>query len=90
MAVLNYFKKKNKIAQIESKEVDGVEVWMVSWESRHGDGYYDTRRCETIQGFITNKGRFVNRKEAFQIALAAGQIDESAGVGGELFSEDLY
>lgn len=47
-------------------------------------------RCETIQGFITNKGRFVNRKEAFQIALAAGQIDESAGVGGELFSEDLY
>lgn len=26
MAVLNYFKKKNKIAQIESKEVDGVEV----------------------------------------------------------------
>lgn len=47
-------------------------------------------RCETIQGFITNKGRFVNRKEAFQIALAAGQIDGSAGVEGELFSEDLY
>lgn len=47
-------------------------------------------RCKTIQGFITNKGRFVNRKEAFKIALDAGQIDESAGVGGELFSEDLY
>lgn len=47
-------------------------------------------RCKTIQGFITNEGRFVNRKEAFQIALAAGQIDESAGVDRELFSEDLY
>lgn len=47
-------------------------------------------RCNTIQGFITNEGRFVNRKEAFRIALAAGQIDESAGSNGELFSEDLY
>ena len=47
-------------------------------------------RCNTIQGFITNKGRFVNRKEAFKIALEAGQIDESNGVDGELFSEDLY
>lgn len=51
MAVLNFFKKKNKIAQIETKEVDGVEVWMVSWESRHGDGYYDTRRC--AKAFLT-------------------------------------
>jgi hypothetical protein len=32
----------------------------------------------------------INRKWAFQIALDAGQIDEDAGVGGELFSEDLY
>lgn len=47
-------------------------------------------RCKTIQGFVTNKGRFVNRKEAFQIALNAGQIDETNGVNGELFSEDLY
>ena len=47
-------------------------------------------RCKTIQGFITNKGRFVNRKEAFKIALDAGQIDETNGVNRELFSEDLY
>lgn len=51
MAVLNFFKKKNKIAQIETKEVDGVEVWMVSWSSRHGEGYYDTRRC--AKAFLT-------------------------------------
>ena len=51
MAVLKFFKRKNKIAQIEAKEVDGAEVWMVSWTSRHGDGYYDTQRC--AKAFLT-------------------------------------
>lgn len=51
MAVLKYFKRKNKIAQIEAKEVDGAEVWLVSWSSRHGDGYYDTHRC--AKAFLT-------------------------------------
>jgi len=43
------------------------------------------------QGFITNFSRFVNREEAFDIALAAGQlqIDEKACIF-RLFSEDLY
>ena len=47
-------------------------------------------RCDTVQGFLTNTGRFVNRKEAFEIALNAGQITEDCGYCGELFSEDLY
>lgn len=47
-------------------------------------------RCKTTQGFLTSKGRFVDRKEAYKIALTAGQIDSSNGVDGELFSEDLY
>lgn len=47
-------------------------------------------RCNTIQGFLTSTGRFVDRKEAYRIALNAGQINESNGVDGELFSEDLY
>lgn len=56
------------------------------------------------QGFYTSKGRFVNRKEAMQIAYECGQIrrpiNEVAAilmVDGEptarfkdLFSEDLY
>lgn len=50
----------------------------------------DITRCKLTQGFITNKGVFVNRKEAYKIALNAGQIDGSNGVDGELFSEDLY
>ena len=41
------------------------------------------------QGFYTSRGRFVDRKEAFEIAKSAGQIetDEDRGI---LFSEDLY
>ena len=47
-------------------------------------------RCKTVQGFITTTGRFVNRKEAWEIARAAGQIDDNGGYNRELFSEDLY
>lgn len=49
--MLKFFKKKNKIAQIEAKEVDGAEVWMVSWTARHGNYYADMRRC--AKAFLT-------------------------------------
>jgi hypothetical protein len=42
-----------------------------------------------IQGFLTSKGRFVDRKEAMAIAIEAGQF-ESDGGSSELYSEDLY
>ncbi len=45
------------------------------------------------QGFLTSTGRYVDRKEALQIVLAAGQpqIDHPArNAGGQLFSEDLW
>lgn len=44
------------------------------------------------QGFLTSKGRFVNRTEAFYIADRMGQIIKKTGNQGEptLFSEDLW
>lgn len=45
------------------------------------------------QGFVTSRGRFVNRRHALRIVMAAGQpqIDHPAlNVGGRLFSEDLW
>lgn len=42
-----------------------------------------------VQGFVTNKNRFVDRQEAKIIAFNAGQIDSLAG-NPDLFSEDLY
>ncbi|MDR2146421.1 MAG: hypothetical protein LBE91_08190 [Tannerella sp.] len=43
------------------------------------------------QGFLTSKGRFVNRIEAYTIAVNAGQIkDYNSNPYSKLFSEDLY
>lgn len=44
------------------------------------------------QGFLTSTGRYVGRKEAAAIALAAGQIlrPEQQGTMERLYSEDLY
>lgn len=44
---------------------------------------------ESEQGFVTNKGRFVDRREAMHIAEAADQII-SFTKSDELYSEDLY
>lgn len=46
---------------------------------------------EKEQGFITNFGRFVNRKEALEIAKANNQIRFDIGYEpDELYSEMLY
>jgi len=42
---------------------------------------------ESIQGFITSKNRFVDRREGAQIAYEAGQTDE---IKKKLYSEDIY
>lgn len=46
---------------------------------------------EKSQGFITNLNRYVERKEALEIALAANQVKDLKEIrGNRLFSEDLY
>lgn len=54
-------------------------------------GKYQHQAGEEVQGFLTNLNRFVDRKEAFQIALVANQIMDLNDVRGtNLYSEDLY
>ena len=50
------------------------------------DGY---KAISSAQGFITSKGRFVNRVEAFYLAFQSGQIT-SDNKGPQLYSEDLW
>ena len=45
-------------------------------------------RTKITEGFLTSKNRFVDRKEAYKIALHAGQVKEKDNE--KLFSEDLY
>lgn len=42
------------------------------------------------QGFLTSTGRFVDRREALQIATDAGQMLAPPSPTGELFSEDVW
>jgi len=57
---------------------------------RHGDIFpqfpLGFLRCGE-QGFVTDKGKFVNRGQAAKIAYECGQIPIKKS---ELFSEDLY
>lgn len=43
----------------------------------------------SIQGFITSHNRFLNRQEAWTLAIESGQI-EADEKENTLFSEDLY
>ena len=44
-----------------------------------------------VQGFIDQRGTFIDRVEAAKVAAAAGQLDRYGDVKPEvLFSEDLY
>lgn len=49
---------------------------------------YIVSENKIIQGFITNKGNFVDRNEGYKISLLAGQCDVCESE--ILTSEDLY
>jgi len=72
----------------------GGKVWT---GHRHGDiipqmvKEGEHRIMAQEQGFVTEDGRFVNRAEAFEIALVSGQVKEPGpGKQRSLLSEDLY
>ena len=44
---------------------------------------------EYTQGFLTNKNRFVDRKDAFKIAVDANRLLDVPKFGKSLFSEDI-
>lgn len=48
-------------------------------------------KVETVQGFVTTEGRFVDRKEGLKIALDNNQVIDISQIRGDnLHSEDLY
>lgn len=97
-----WFKEIPLLKEMESHHRNPINVdsGAVFSGFRHGHCLYTMvaltgkRSCEVgehIQGFLTNKNRFVDRKEAFQIALKQNQIlDLNDTRGVTLYSEDLY
>lgn len=75
-----------------SKTIDEKVVWLnvdmkMNYKEKDGHPRYDI--VEHTQGFMTNLGRFVDRKEGARIALECGQITELLS-GDELYSEDIF
>lgn len=51
---------------------------------------YRENKFNQIQGFLTNKKRFVDRNEAMQIAKRCGQLINMNINHDELYSEDVW
>ena len=62
----------------------GLRHAYILWQSK------SVSRHPHHQGFITSKNRHVNREEAREIALKAGQITENTYSSRDLYSEDIY
>jgi len=61
----------------------------------HGDIIFDMARGDSYDpvgaehGFVTESGRFVDRREAYEVALKSGQIQDGLRFNRCLFSQDL-
>jgi hypothetical protein len=90
------------------KDSDG-KIWTLPKPARHGNIILEIVKAKVamanhIQGFVTNDGTFLNRKEARQHAIDCKQpfycynpkdssqrfVDNNPQANGELFSEDLW
>lgn len=73
----------------------GPSVYAVPSPARHDDVIAWLERLgvpgvRSDQGFVTNGGRFVGRREALLLAEAAGQVAHKHGNPSQLFSEDMW
>ena len=90
---------QEKIVAVALKHESGM-VFMRARPHRHNDIIHWFRernltvgefagRCE--EGFLTSDGRFVGRKDAAAIAIAAGQVTRALmSAYPSLFSEDVW
>lgn len=66
-----------------------LEAWARGLTPEERERIGESQLAGEHQGFLTSLGRFVDRKEAYALAQAAGQI-QGGSKHGYLFSEDLY
>ncbi len=79
----------------------GIDSGFVVSGFRHGNCYVtlmdiicnkwgeERRNGKTVEGFLTTKNRFVDKKEAWKIAVKAKQVSRES-MRSFLLSEDLY
>lgn len=91
--------KKPKVLEPKGFRPYNVNKGIVISGWRHPNCMYQMvaitglRSCEVgeyVEGFLTNKNRFVDRIEGAKIALSSKQIVELNFSSNKLYSEDLY
>lgn len=72
------------------RHFDGV--MLMQYRRYFGEGHagHAPGEEQSVQGFVDNKGVFIDRFEALEVAKAAGQILDKTHPTDRLFSEDLY
>lgn len=84
------FKLKQECEHADLYSEPHRQVFSMALGWRHPDiiyKYEDAIDQSDLGGFCTSKGRYVDRKEAAEIAYEAGQISEKKHI---LYSEDIY
>ena len=86
---------ENEVIVCAAIKVEGIDLPICG--VRHGDCFNTAKLikpdfyCKSEdQGFMTNFGRYVDRREAFKIAQRENQIKEKHMNNEILISEDLY
>lgn len=91
--------KKEEPLRLRGMSPYNVDRGVVLCGWRHANALYQMvgitgLKCyeagESVEGFLTNKNRFVDRKEGMKIATSANQLATDLHIGNELFSENLY
>lgn len=54
------------------------------------DGNIQKNQPPPVQGFVDQRGVFMTRAQAWDVAKASGQLRRGTGGGETLYSEDLY
>lgn len=85
--VIEFVALRHPSGRIYATEQPGRHSHVIALMSEYGDaGLANT----SDQGFVTSRGRYVGRQEAWDLASLAGQIKQTTGSSGTLFSEDLF
>lgn len=91
-------KASRKTDSYHQNDLDQIEIGYRHYDIRNRFGN-EVSCSPKDQGFYTSKGRFVNRKDAMEIAYICGQVSKEKAytldenryaVFNTLFSEDLY
>lgn len=85
-----YDKKYGKIVSSALRELKSNKIYK---GIRHSDCFVQRPKGELVsaeQGFLTEKGVFVNRKLGLKIAKHYGQIKQKTPPKNLLFSEDIF